>query len=307
MRLVVSGASGLLGLNMSLVAQKSGFDVTGLVNNTRLKDVPFNVENVDLLKTDKAIQIIKNSKPDGIIHCAAIANLNYAERHPDLTHELNSVVPGALAAAAAEWRIPFIHISTDAVFDGIDGNYRETDNTTPLSVYAKTKLEGERAVLDAYHSAVVARVVFFGWSLTGQRSLSEFFINNLHAGNTVDGYSDTFFSPLYVEDLAATLLKILNENLSGIYHIVSPQSLSKYEFGLQIAKEFGLNPLLIKPIQRQIINIGAQRSLNLVLNPEKIQLALGKKLPTVDEGIKSLHQRWIEGYPKLFQSYQVSQ
>ena len=102
-------------------------------------------------------------------------------------------------------------------------------------------------------------------------------------------------------------MKILNENLSGIYHIVSPQSLSKYEFGLQIAKEFGLNPLLIKPIQRQIINIGAQRSLNLVLNPEKIQLALGKKLPTVDEGIKSLHQRWIEGYPKLFQSYQVSQ
>ncbi len=307
MRLVVSGASGLLGLNLSLAAKKSGFDVTGLINNNHLKGVPFNVEKVDLLQIKEAIQKIKQIRPEGMIHCAAIADLNYAERHPELTQKLNGVVPGALAAAAAEWGIPFIHISTDAVFDGIVGNYRETDSTNPLSVYAKTKFEGEQAVLDVYQSAVVARVVFFGWSLTGRRSLSEFFVNNLQAGNIVDGYTDTFFSPLYVEDLAATLLKILNENLSGIYHVVSPQSISKYEFGVRIAKEFGFDPLLIKPTQRKKIKNGVQRSLNLVLNPKKIQIALDKKMPTVDEGIKTMYQRWIEGYPNSLQSYQVSQ
>ena len=96
-----------------------------------------------------------------------------------LAGKLNAEVPGWLAGAAKGWGVPFVHISTDAVFNGETGNYTEEDATDPLSVYARTKLAGEQAVQAANPEAAIARTVFYGWSLSGRRSLAEFFFNQL--------------------------------------------------------------------------------------------------------------------------------
>ncbi len=305
MHLLVTGASGLLGVNLCCVAADRGLDVTGLVNTRPLKDTPFSIIQGDLLDIDASLSIIESAQPDAIIHCAAIANLNVAENHPELAYRLNGEVPGKLANAAASWGIPFVHISTDAVFDGNKGNYREADPTNPLSVYAHTKLAGEQAVQNANPDAIIARVVFFGWSLSGQRSLSEFFFNHLGAGKSVNGFIDTFFSPLYVEDLADLLLEMLEAKLTGLYHVVSPESLSKYEFGVRIADKFGFDPRLITPIAAENLDRGAQRALNLTLNCDKLQKDLGQNLPTVTGGIQALYQAWLDCYPQKLQGFIV--
>ena len=303
MHLLVTGASGLLGLNLCNVAVDQGLEVTGLVHTRPLKGTPFDVAQVDLLAIDASLSQIESLQPDAIIHCAAIANLNVAEAQPELAHQLNAEVPGRMAAAAATWGIPFVHISTDAVFDGKKGNYRETDATNPLSVYARTKLAGEQGVGDANSEALIARVVFFGWSLSGQRSLSEFFFNHLGAGEAVKGFNDTFFSPLYVADLANLLLEMMTAKLSGIYHVVSPEGLSKYEFGVRLADKFGFDSRLITPVLAKDLDRGAQRSLNLTLNSDKLEKALGHSLPTATGGIKAFYKAWLACYPQTLQGF----
>ena len=302
MRLLVTGATGLLGLNLSLVASKQGHSVTGLAHSRRLQGVPFDFMSLDLLNIRDALKAIKSVRPEAIIHCAAIANMDTARNKPDMTLQLNGEIPGVLADAADRWGIRFLHISTDAVFDGQKGGYVESDPTNPLSIYACTKMAGERAVLDANQNAIIARVVFFGWSLSGSRSLSEFFYNHLKVEEPVKGFTDTFFSPLYVEDLASILVEMVETDLTGLFHVVSPEKLSKYDFGLRIATRFGFDPGLVEPVRGGDINRGASRSLNLHLRPDKVQDALGYDLPSVDEGIDRLYQRWQEGYPNFLKS-----
>ncbi len=305
MHLVVTGASGLLGLNLSLLAVEQGHAVTGLVHSHDLHGVPFNVQAVDLLSGAKALAAIEALRPDAVIHCAALASLNAAEKAPDLAARLNGEVPGLLAGAARRWGLPFVHISTDAVFDGQRGGYVEEDPVHPLSIYAQTKLAGEQAVLSEYPQAAVARVVFYGWSLSGKRSLSEFFFNSLKAGRPINGFSDTFFSPLYVEDLAGLLLEMLSAGLNGIYHVVSPEHLSKYDFGVRIAKKFGLEADLITPVRMAELKRNAPRSLQLVLKPDKLAAALGHDLPGIEAGLEKLYQRYLAGYPTRLQSFAV--
>lgn len=297
MRLLITGASGLLGLNLCLLASAQGHDVTGLSHSRGLQGIPFDLKQVDLRDEEKARALIAEAEPEAIIHCAAVANINEAEKDPEGTHLINAEVPGWLAGATTDWKIPFVHVSSDAVFDGEVGDYRETDPTHPLSLYAQSKLEGEHAVQGANPDAIIARVVFYGWSLSGTRSLSEFFFNNLQAGKSVNGFVDTFFCPLYVEDLGHTLLEMIDRGCAGLYHVTSPECLSKYEFGVRIAKRFGFDPDLVQPIRATDIDRGVTRSLNLTLSSEKVQAALGHPLPSVDEGIENLFERWQEGLP----------
>lgn len=304
-RLLVTGATGLLGLNLSLRASEQRYTVIGLAHTRKLREIPFELQYVDLLDTQQALNVIQDTKVDAIIHCAAIANINAAEQFPEITQILNVGVPARLAEKAADWQIPFIHISSDAVFDGRTGGYVESDSPNPLSLYARSKLESEEGVLGINPKAMVARVVFFGWSLSGTRSLSEFFFNNLRAGQSVQGFTDTYFSPLYVEDLADLLLEMLARGLSGVYHVTSLQAMSKYTFGVNIAQRFGFDPSLIEPVRAADLDRGAIRSLNLTLKPDKLQADLDCPLPTVDDGIEKLYQRWQEGYPAYLQRLAV--
>ena len=305
MRLLVTGASGLLGLNLSLVAARQGVEVTGLVNSRSLQGIPFEVRQANLLETEAALQVIEDSQPDAIIHCAAIASINAAEEQPEMTQKLNGEIPGKLAAAAKGWGVPFVHISTDAVFDGAKGDFRETDPTGPLSIYGRAKLAGEQAVSKANPDAIIARTVFYGWSLSGKRSLAEFFFHNLTAGEPMKGFTDLVFCPLYVEDLAQALLEMIEKRLSGVYHVVAPDHLSKFDFGVRIARKFDLNLDLIEAVQTENMDRGATRSLNLTLNTDKLQQALGHALPGVEAGLARFYDRWAEGYPQTLQGYRA--
>jgi dTDP-4-dehydrorhamnose reductase len=144
-----------------------------------------------------------------VINCAALANLEACEAEPVLAGKLNSELPEKLAKYVARGGARLVHISTDAVFDGRLGGYREIDTPNPLSLYARTKLNGEQAVLAANSEAIVARVNLFGWSLSGKRSLAEWFFNNLSSGNSMLGFTDVFFCPLLANDLAKMLLMML--------------------------------------------------------------------------------------------------
>ena len=279
-------------------------DIIG-VDRASLAPPPFPLINVDLLDADAVPHILNESQPDALIHCAANANVDACELDPDTAATLNAVLPGKLASACMDRDIRFLHISTDAVFDGRkEGVYTEDDAPNPLSVYAQTKLDGEYAVLDANPNAAIARVNFFGWSLSGTRSLAEFFVNNLGAGKKVNGFDDVYFCPLFVGDLAEILTKMLKKNLSGRYHAVGSRAITKYEFGQEIAKTFGFDAGLIRPISVSASGLTAKRSTNLRLSVHKLSTALGHEIPDFSTGLAKFYTQYKQGYPQKMRSYQ---
>lgn len=301
MRILVTGASGLLGLNLALEAAK-GHEVVGTVNSNLLQCEDFAVIRTDLLAPSAVEHLLDDIQPDWVIHCAALANVDACEAEPALAQKLNTELPGKLASYVARGGARLLHVSTDAVFDGQRGDYNEGDLPNPLSTYAKTKLGGEMAVASANPEALIARVNLFGWSASGKRSLAEFFFNSLSIGKKVQGFTDVYFCPLLANDLANIMLTMLGQALSGIYHVVSPCCLSKYEFGVEIAEQFGLNRELIEPSSVKESGLLAKRSPNLTLRTDKLHAALGDYLPDVHSGIEHLYKLYKQGYPEQIRS-----
>ena len=302
-RILVTGASGLLGLNLCL-GKWENHSMIG-VDRGKLRAAPFELIHADLAHSGVGKQIIERLHPDAIIHTAAIANVDTCEHDPQGAQRLNAELPGEISEACAKHGIRLVHISTDAVFDGRqDRIYTESDSPNPLGVYARTKLLGEHNVLDTNPLAVVARVNFFGWSLSGTRSLAEFFYNKLSAGEPCNGFTDVYFCPMFIGDLAETLIHVLEKNLSGLYHITGSEALSKYDFGQCIARQFGFDPDLVIPKSVEDSGLKARRSHNLRLSIHKLSTDLGLQIPGVSTGIQQFYTQAQQGYPQKMRSYQ---
>jgi dTDP-4-dehydrorhamnose reductase len=302
-RILITGASGLLGINLAVEAMRE-HDVVG-VDRGKLKSAPFEVVRADLATKDAIDSVMDSTRPDWLINCAALANLEKCEDDPVQARILNTDLPGNLAVACVKRSLRFVHISTDAVFDGTkEGFYTEEDGSSPPGVYSETKLDGERAVQEANPQAIIARVNFFGWSLGGRRSLAEFFVNNLSEGKNVNGFTDVIFCPMLVNDTARLLLEMLQKDLSGLYHVVGAQPISKYRFGMEVARTFGLREDLISPRSVEGSGLTARRSHNLWLSTHKLSTDLGREIPRFSTGLAEFYTQFKQGYPQKIRSYQ---
>lgn len=299
---LVTGVSGLLGLNFALAVDGKKHQVTGVANTAPMLWSTFKNIQLELTQPGAIEEMITTHKPDVVIHCAAMANVDACEADPALAKQVNAWLPGEVAAMCLKHSVRLVHISTDAIFDGQKGNYKEEDAPNPLSVYASTKLEGERAVLAANPDALVARVNFYGWSAAGNRSLAENFVHNLEAGNQMMGFTDVIFCPMNVLDLAALLVVTAELDIKGVYHMVGAEAMSKYQFGVRIAEIFGFDTGLLKPVSINESGLTAARSPNLSLSVEKITKTLGHGLPDFTEGLNKFHDQYRRGYPQYIKA-----
>jgi len=297
LRYLVTGASGLLGIHLGLFLAENQV-VTGVVNSRKLNYAPFPVLQQELGQLDRLEALISLVKPDCIIHCAAMANIDECEKNPDQADLINSQVPKKLAELTMKSGIRFLHISTDAVFDGSSSGYKETDSANPLSVYARTKYSAENYVLEHNPNAFIARVNFYGWSITGKRSLGEWFYYQLSAGNHIKGFTDIQFCPLYAGDLAKILVELAETSAAGIYHVVSKEYISKYQFGVSIANAFNLDSDLIEPVSWIEGGLTAARSPNLILDVKKTSQLLNREMPDQQSGITDFIEAFNNGLPQ---------
>jgi dTDP-4-dehydrorhamnose reductase len=293
-RILISGVSGLLGLNLALEIHQQ-FQVTGVSNQRSLTEaVPFNVVQQDLTQPAVIERLVDRYKPDILFHCAAMALPEACEENPQAANKVNSLLPGWIAQVCQKQSIQLVHISTDAVFDGVKPGMTEEDLPHPTNTYAVTKLQGEKAVQSGCKAALIARVNFFGWSASGVRSLAEIFFNTLSAGKEMPGFTDVFFAPLEVTELVKMLLVLVEKGCHGIYHVLNEESLSKYEFGVRLARRFNLDETLIKASSWQDVGFKARRSPNLILNVSKLKAVVGS-IPDQATCLENLYQQWQQG------------
>jgi len=281
---LITGASGLLGGSLILRAAELQRSVVGVSRQNPL-DLPY-VHCLNLKDFDATRKIVLDLRPSAIIHCAAATDVDYCESHTGEAHENNVRASVLLARLASEISAQFMQISTDSVFDGHRGNYSEADTPLPLNVYARTKLLAEQEVARAHPGALIVRVNFYGLNRHGRKGLAQWILDRLSRGETLQGFTDVFFCPLLVNDLAEILLTIQDLELAGIYHVVGSERISKFEFAMRLATAFGFDPDRVIPSSIADANLRATRPQDTSLRTEKICRALGRPIPDVISGIQ---------------------
>jgi dTDP-4-dehydrorhamnose reductase len=246
MRLVVIGASGLLGREVVRAAVRRGHAVLA-VGSTRPPSVPPGVETARLAAGDLAgaERLVLDRFPDGVINAAALSDVGVCERELGLARQANIELPGRLAQLANHVGARFIHLSTDMVFDGTRGPYRSTDTPAPLNVYARTKLEGEEAVMAAgRHGACVVRSTpILGNTPGGDRTPHERLFLDWKAGKVARLFTEEVRQPVSSPNLAEVCVELAERgNLSGIFHWGGSEAVTRLELGERIARRFGLDP-----------------------------------------------------------------
>ena len=294
-RLLVTGASGLLGANLVLEAIES-HQVTAVSRQHPVRVAGVTSYRVDLTDRQAARALVAEAAPEAIVHCAAATDVDGCERDPGMARLLNRDMAETIAAAAREQGAAFVFISTDAVFDGETGAYDETAGPEPLSVYGRSKLEVEQAVLRAHPQALIVRTNIYGWNAQAKESLAEWFLRRCQEGIRSPGWTDVSSTPILVNDLAGVILRLLATGRAGVYHVGGATCLSKYDFGRRVAAAFDFDPDLIAPASVREAELMAPRALRLCLQCDKTESALGARLPTVDEGLARFRGLRQEGW-----------
>jgi len=281
---MVTGASGLLGANLVLEAMPA-HEVIALSFRHPIAAPGVLHRAVDLTDPEAVRAVVDETQPAWIVHCAAATGVDACERDPHSAFRLNRDASQSLAHAAAACGASFLLVSTDAVFDGQRGDYDESAAPNPLSVYGRSKREGELAVLAAHPRAVVVRTNLYGWNALPKYSLAEWFLSRAEAGLDSPGWTDVTSTPILVNDLARILLGLLAAGSRGIFHVGGATCLSKYEFGRRVLATFGHDPSRIVPASVDRAGLAAPRAHRLCLRGEKVEGELGVRLPSVDDGL----------------------
>jgi dTDP-4-dehydrorhamnose reductase len=283
-RILVTGASGLLGSNIVQEASKK-FDVTAVVHQHPVEFHEVKVEIADLTDAWQARALLVETEPDWVIHCAADTAIDELESAPERAQLINVDMTRHLARLCTEVGSQMLYVSTDSVFSGDGGPYSETDKPEPKNVYAQSKLAGEQAARDELPDALITRTNLFGWSPGEKSSLAEWFYQNLREGIPVSGFTDVFFSPVYAPALARIFIRMLQADLHGLYHVAGADCVSKFEFGVRLARTFGFDQDLIQPATSKQINWRAKRPRNTCLDASRLAQILGIELPDLEEGL----------------------
>ena len=293
-KILITGGSGLLGSNIAKLAA-SEFDVhaTYNKNKVRIKDVHF--FQLDLTKKEQLVKI-EQIRPDFIIHCAAITNVDYCEDHPNEAYNQNVLTSINIAEIAKKIRAYLIHISTDSVFDGEKGDYKEDDTPNPINIYGKTKLKAEQNVLSTHAHSCVVRTNIYGWNKRDKFSLAEWMLNKLTNNEELPALKDVYFSPILVNDLAEVLFKLQERKYAGIIHIAGSEICSKLDFAYMVAEVFELDKSLIKPVSIHELGLKAPRGKNTSLNVSKAEKILKEHLPKAKDGLVKMKKLREEGY-----------
>ena len=279
MRIFITGGSGLLGCKIAEIALEKEYKIyTGYCHNKPEFGEPVKFELA------KDLDIIHTVKPEVIIHTAALTNVDECEANKALAYELNVEGTKRLVELAKDVGAFFVYVSTDYVFPGDNGRYKEEDTPNPINYYGYTKLLGEK-----YCECIARPCVIYGAKPASEKiNFALWLINKLKNGEEVKIVTDQFITPTLNTNLARMLLEISKRRLKGIFHTAGATRVSRYEFALQIANKFGLDKDLILPSRMEEMKWLAKRPKDSSLDTSKASRYLKEKPYDLDMALEIL-------------------
>ncbi len=283
-KILIFGGSGLVGSTF-INYTKELFDVSYTYNTNNLQIDNSKSFKIDLLSDDEKIStLIKQNNPDFIIHMVAYPSVDFCEENHELTTELHVNVTKKIVEYAALNDSKVVFLSTDAVFGGeLNKKYTEDDLTIPVNHYGVTKLNAEKVVLKNPNNVVLRTSVVYGWHEKSR--FTNWILEYLKQNKTVDPFIDQFNTPTLVDDLVKSMIKIIEKDVSGLFHATGKTCLNRYKFALKLANSFGYDEKLILPVTSKEKKQNAPRPSSTCLDSSKLEKTINFQFSDIEKGI----------------------
>jgi dTDP-4-dehydrorhamnose reductase len=286
LRVLVTGAGGLLGGRIAEILHGRGFEVLAAHRLSIPPPGPRPVL-VELTDEEALARLLDASRPDAVVHAAVLGRADLCEERPDEAERVNVRLPGSIARHCHVRGLRLVALSTDLVFGGDRAFVREDDPPGPLGVYGRTKLAGEEAVVSACPAAAVVRVALVLGRGHGARATSTESVGRaLLGGQAVRLFTDEHRTPVDPESVADAVARLLEGSLTGRFHLGGPERLSRHDLGLRVARWLGLPEVGIVA-GRQADHAGPdRRAADVSLDSGRARRELGWEPRSIDEAIR---------------------
>lgn len=283
--LLIIGGSGLVGSTIiEYGMRKFNLHVTINENDIKFENIPFTKLNL-LDDENSIINLIKRLKPKVVVHTAALSSVDLCETNPQLANSLHVVTTKNITKICNEMNSKLIYLSTDAVFEGErNKRYTESDKPNPINHYGKTKLQAEKIILEtSSHNVVLRTAVIYGWHKRSR--FTNWIIQTLRENKMVDPFIDQYNTPTLVDDLVKAILRIIELDINGLYHAAGKTCINRYDFTLELARVFGLNKDLIRPVTSIQKKQEAPRPISTCLDSSKLESLINLQFSDIISGI----------------------
>jgi dTDP-4-dehydrorhamnose reductase len=294
--ILITGSNGLLGQKLvHLLKNRSDVHLIATSKGeNRISDKNgYTYHPLDITNKDEVLEVINLYKPNAVINTAAMTNVDACESNRELCWNLNVNAVKYFIDAARVHPFHFVHLSTDFVFDGENGPYKETDQPNPLSYYGKSKYESEKLLQNSNIKWAIARtIIVYGVGENMSRSNIVLWAKEaLSKGQELTIVDDQFRSPTLAEDLAMGCWQIIKKNAQGIYHLSGKDIMSIYNLVQKVADFYQLDKSLIKPIKTSSLNQAAKRPPKTGFIIEKAQKELQYAPKSFEDGLRIVDEQ----------------
>jgi dTDP-4-dehydrorhamnose reductase len=287
MKLLITGASGLYGSKLAQMALSKNYEVYS--TDIQSLSVYGNFVKLDISGKAQVDETFKTIKPDVVVHAATLTDVDKCELNKELAWKVNVEGTKNIVEAAKNTGSFLIYISTDYVFGGEKGCYKETDTPNPINYYGVTKLKAEEIVKTQKEYFIARPSVIYGSTpAAGKVNFALWLIETLRKGERVKIITDQWNTPTLNTNLAEMTLDVVENKLTGIYHLCGATRLSRFEFAEQIADVFSLNKSLIDKVLSSQFTLPAKRPMDSSLDTSKAQQILQHKPLEMNAALKQL-------------------
>lgn len=294
MKILVTGANGLLGQELikQLLDKKYTVVATGKGISRLIVAAleGYTYRELDITDGPAVEQLILDEKPAVIVHAAAMTNVDFCEQHKQECYNLNVTATRFIIDAAKVIKARFIFVSTDFIFDGKNGPYKEEDEPSPVNYYGSTKLVAEKATMESgLHWAIARTILVYGVApTTGRTNIVSWVKKSLESQTPIRMVTDQHRTPTFVHDLAKGIILMIEKNATGIYHLSGEERMTPYEMAIETARFFRLDELLVSKTTSSEIKQPAERPAVTGFNISKAKKDLGYRPTSFKDGLREL-------------------